>query len=107
MVSTRMTYPTAAVLQALAAGYRYGFDIAEHTGLRGGTIYPLLRRLEERGLVSAHWEDPDVGREEGRPSRKYYRLLATAGPLLAEARSRFPVALSAGPESAGVGGQGR
>jgi len=86
-----MTYATAAVLQALAAGYRYGFDIVEAIGVRGGTVYPLLRRLEARGLVSAEWEDAAIGRDEGRPSRRYYRLTAEAAPLLSTAKARFPV----------------
>lgn len=92
-----MTYPTAVVLQALEAGYRYGFDIAEATGLRGGTVYPLLRRLQERGLLAAEWEDVRIAREEGRPSRKYYRLLPDARPVLEEARRRYPA-----PELAGA-----
>jgi PadR family transcriptional regulator PadR len=91
-----MTYATAAVLQALAAGYRYGFDIVEAIGVRGGTVYPLLRRLEAHGLVAAEWEDAAIGREEGRPSRKYYRLTADANPLLATAASRFSVKFGRG-----------
>ena len=96
MSGIRMTYATAAVLQALAAGYQYGFDIVEAIGVRGGTVYPLLRRLEAHGLVSAEWEDAAIGREEGRPSRKYYRLTADANPLLATAASRFPVKFGRG-----------
>ena len=99
MSGIRMTYATAAVLQALAAGYRYGFDIVEAIGVRGGTVYPLLRRLEARGLVSAEWEDAAIGREEGRPSRKYYRLTPDANPLLSLATTRFPVTF--GPGTAG------
>jgi PadR family transcriptional regulator PadR len=91
-----MTYATSAVLQALSAGHRYGFDIVESTGVRGGTVYPLLRRLEARGLVAAEWEHVEIGRKEGRPSRKYYRLTPAAAPLVAEAESRFPVTLRNG-----------
>ena len=93
MSGVRLTYATAAVLQALAAGYRYGFDIAEATGVRGGTVYPLLRRLEARGLVVGEWEDATIGREEGRPSRKYYRLMSDADALIVEAKARYPVVL--------------
>lgn len=95
----RMTYATAAVLQALAAGYRYGFDIVEATGVRGGTVYPILRRLEAKGLVSAKWEDPEIGREEGRPSRRYYRLTPAADALASEAAQRFRVPLGILPAS--------
>lgn len=91
MASIRMTYTTAVVLQALARGLRYGFDIAGETGLRGGTVYPILRRLEEEGLVESSWEDVEVSRREGRPSRKYYRLLEAAEPVVAEAEGRYPI----------------
>lgn len=96
MGSLRMTYATAAVLQALAAGYRHGFDIVEAIGVRGGTVYPLLRRLEERGLVSAEWEEPEVGRQEGRPSRRYYRLTPAAAPFVELAHRRYPDGLRRG-----------
>ena len=42
-----------AVLQALAGGLRYGFDIIDATGLPSGTIYPALGKLEDAGLVIA------------------------------------------------------
>jgi PadR family transcriptional regulator len=91
----RMTWPTAQVLQALAAGFRHGFDIADATGLRGGTVYPILRRLEREGLVASEWEDAEIGREARRPTRKYYRLLYAAAPVLEKARSRYPSARGA------------
>lgn len=89
----RMTYATARVLQALDEGISHGFDIAEATGLRGGTVYPILRRLEEDGLVASSWEAASIGRREGRPSRKYYRLLKAARRVVDEARERFPFPL--------------
>jgi PadR family transcriptional regulator, regulatory protein PadR len=93
MSPIRMTYATARVLIALDAGVRYGFDIADVAGLRGGTVYPILRRLEEEGLVRSSWERPEIGRREGRPSRKYYQLRAAAQSLVEEARERFPFPL--------------
>jgi PadR family transcriptional regulator PadR len=91
MTGIRMTYATAAVLQALDAGLRYGFDIAEATRIRGGTVYPMLRRLEARGLVASEWEPAEIGRREGRPSRKYYELLPSAKDAVAQARARYPL----------------
>lgn len=88
----RMTHATARVLQALEAGCRYGFEIIESTRVRSGTVYPLLRRLEESGLVRSRWEDIDVAREESRPARKYYELTDRAAPALAAATERFPTA---------------
>ena len=97
----RMTYPTAMVLQALERGHRYGFDIIEATGVRSGTVYPLLRRLEEGGLVRSRWEPVSRARSDRRPPRKYYELTPKAAPLLERARARFPATVSAAsaPES--------
>ena len=71
-----MTYVTATILQAVASGYRYGFDIIDATGLPGGTVYPALRRLEDAGHLSASWEKEAIARAEPRPPRKYYELTA-------------------------------
>lgn len=86
----RMTYSTSAVLQALAEGLEYGFDIAQATGLRRGTVYPILRRLEESGLVASHWEEPETPRAEGRPPRRYYRLTPAAAAAVDRARAAYP-----------------
>lgn len=88
----RMTYPTAVVLQALDGGLRYGFDIAEATGLRGGTVYPILRRLEDAGVVRSKWEAIQISRKQGRPPRKYYTVAPSAAELIATARARYPLA---------------
>jgi DNA-binding PadR family transcriptional regulator len=85
----RMTHATAMVLQALANGHAYGFEIMDVTGLPGGTIYPALRRLEAAGLVDAEWEEGRVAQERGRPARKYYRLTASGAEALGEAAERF------------------
>lgn len=98
MSPIRMTYATARVLLALHEGVRYGFDIAEVAGLRGGTVYPILRRLEEEGLAESSWEPPEIGRDEGRPPRKYYRLRPAARSLVHEARERFPFPLRGVPD---------
>ena len=99
----RMTYSTAMVIQALSAGFRYGFDIAEATGLRGGTVYPILRRLKDAGMVEAQWEAVRVSREEGRPPRKYYRLTDASEDFLAAARLRFPLRVVAGAPQEDLG----
>lgn len=70
----RPGYATLAIMNAIAAGHRHGFDIIDVTGLPGGTVYPALGRLETEGLVASHWENPAIGREEGRPPRRYYEL---------------------------------
>lgn len=85
----RLTYATALVLEALDQGHVYGFDIIDVTHLRSGTVYPLLRRLEEVGLVRSSWESVSKARDESRPPRRYYALLPEAAPVLEAARARF------------------
>ncbi len=84
-----MTYPTALVLEALAAGRHHGFDIMDATDLPSGTVYPILRRLDEEGLVRSRWERETIARREQRPPRRYYELTAAGESRLAEARARF------------------
>jgi len=85
-----MTYPTAAVLMAIRHGHRYGFDVMDATGLPDGTVYPILRRLERRGVLAAAWEDEEVARREQRPARRYYGLTQQGEALAEEALGRFP-----------------
>jgi DNA-binding PadR family transcriptional regulator len=86
----RMTYATALVLEAIDQGHVYGFDIIDATRLRSGTVYPLLRRLEECGLVRSKWERIGEARRANRPARKYYELRSAAASVLDVARERFP-----------------
>ena len=83
------TYTTALVLEAIACGYHYGFDVMDVTGLPSGTVYPALRRLEEEAFVRSRWERAAVAREEGRPPRRYYEVSAAGEKWLAEARRQF------------------
>lgn len=87
---TRLTYATALVLLAIDRGHRYGFDIMDATGLPDGTIYPALRRLEDRGLLAASWEAEGEARRESRPARRYYALTAAGEALLRVSLERYP-----------------
>ena len=84
-----MTYQTALVLTALAAGRHHGFDIMDATDLPSGTVYPILRRLDDDGLVRSRWERDTQARKEQRPVRRYYELTASGEARLAEARARY------------------
>lgn len=84
----RLSYNAALVLQALARGHRYGFEVMSVTALPSGTVYPLLRRLEASELVESSWEDADPA-EAGRPRRRYYELTAAGRAALSEARERI------------------
>ncbi len=85
-----LTYPTATVLFAIRAGHRYGFDIMDATGLPDGTVYPILRRLEKRGVLEGAWEDETEAREEQRPQRRYYRMTRVGEESMVEVMDRFP-----------------
>ena len=50
--------------------WRYGYDISRNTGLKSGTLYPILMRLAEHRLLETSWETA----EEGRPPRHIYKL---------------------------------
>jgi len=73
------------ILGALTEGERYGYELAqrlEHAGLgriKGGTLYPLLARLETAGLVTSRWRPGAQG-----PGRKYYALTVQGRHTLAE-----------------------
>ena len=84
-----LTYTTAVILQAVANGYLYGFDIIDVTGVPSGTVYPALRRLVETGHLTSRWEEPAVAQAEPRPARKYYELTAEGRVVLAEAVKKF------------------
>jgi PadR family transcriptional regulator, regulatory protein PadR len=61
------------VLRALAADparWRYGYDLVTEVHLKSGSLYPILVRLADRGLLDTSWE-PGPG---SRPPRHLYRL---------------------------------
>jgi len=75
---------TTAVLLALAGdptAWRYGYELSQETGLKAGTMYPILMRLSDRGLLETSWES-DV--PVGRPPRHLYRLTDQGLELAAE-----------------------
>jgi PadR family transcriptional regulator, regulatory protein PadR len=79
-----------ALLAALAgAGGRwsYGYELTSLTGIRSGTLYPLLIRLEAQAYLEAEWQQPAA---TGRPPRHAYRLTA-AGQRLARLEAGTPV----------------
>ena len=73
-----------AVLRAIADGGRYGFEIMDATGLPGGTVYPVLARLERDGRLRSCWEDAEIAQTEKRPPRRYYDLSNRGRELLEE-----------------------
>jgi DNA-binding PadR family transcriptional regulator len=65
-----------AILDALLrrpSEWRHGYDLAQVVGLKSGTLYPILIRLQDRGMLEAKWMEPE---RPGRPARHAYRLSA-------------------------------
>jgi DNA-binding PadR family transcriptional regulator len=82
---------TLRVLEALLeapAAWHYGYALSQRTGLRSGTLYPLLMRLAEQGWLETRWTEPE---RPGRPPRHTYRLTTegsqAAAAQLANARA--------------------
>lgn len=78
------------MLLAIQAGHRYGFDVMDATGLPNGTVYPLLRRLERRGVLVGVWEDEGKAKGEQRPPRRYYRMTTAGEAAMEDVVARFP-----------------
>jgi DNA-binding PadR family transcriptional regulator len=89
MGKSYLSYAVTIILQTLASGYQYGFDIMDVTGLPSGTVYPALRRLEDLGFVESKWEKHAIAQREARPPRKYYELTREGETALAEAVKRY------------------
>ena len=53
--------------------WHYGYQLSKETGLTSGTLYPLLIRLSDQGLLESQWQDPEW---PGKPARHAYRLTA-------------------------------
>ncbi|RSM35277.1 PadR family transcriptional regulator [Amycolatopsis balhimycina DSM 5908] len=93
MARTRAASPqTVGVLQQLAQNaqdWQYGYDLSRSTGLKSGTLYPILIRLAEWGWLETRWAEPEC---IGRPARHLYRLttdgMAAAATLTATAEAR-------------------
>jgi DNA-binding PadR family transcriptional regulator len=72
----RFSPQTVTLLQALldrSHDWHYGYDLSQQTGLKSGTLYPILMRLERAGLLAARWQAPS---RPGAPPRHLYRLTA-------------------------------
>lgn len=75
---------TVAVLFALADApdaWRYGYDLCQELDLKAGTLYPILMRLADRGLLETAWE---TDAPPGRPPRHMYRLTGEGCKMTAE-----------------------
>jgi PadR family transcriptional regulator PadR len=78
---SEQTLALLAVLIEQPRKWRHGYDLSRDTGLQSGTLYPILMRLCDRGLLESKWEAPS---EPGRPPRHIYKLTVSGGALAKE-----------------------
>lgn len=86
MKTPRISRETHLVLERFlerSTDWRYGYELSRETGLKSGTLYPILMRLEKHKLLEARW----VTAGEGVPPRHTYRLTPN-GLELARSRVR-------------------
>ena len=53
------------------AAWRHGYELSQETGLKAGSMYPILIRLADKGWLETKWE---TELPAGRPPRHLYRL---------------------------------
>ena len=96
----RLSPQTLQVLDAFlqeTTEWKYGYDISRNTGLKSGTLYPILMRLAERRLLETSWETAEIGK----PPRHLYRLTPDG---LRFAREHNPLASAGRPQRAALSG---
>ncbi|HWC99184.1 MAG TPA: helix-turn-helix transcriptional regulator [Candidatus Sulfopaludibacter sp.] len=90
-LEAKLSHTAAIILQAIHAGYVYGYSVMEMTGLPSGTVYPALRRLERDGLIRSQWEAESAASSELRPPRKYYKITRSGKATLEASHKRYPL----------------
>ena len=81
--SRSLSAPARQVLAIMAGAgrrWRHGYELCRAAGIKSGTLYPLLIRLEAQGHLEAEW----LPAEPGRPPRHAYRLTAAGRRLALE-----------------------
>ncbi len=87
MKTPRMSPQTVSVLERFAerpSAWHYGYELSRETGLKSGTLYPILMRLAQHGMLETKW----VTTDEGVPPRHTYRLTATGVGVLGDSLYR-------------------
>jgi PadR family transcriptional regulator, regulatory protein PadR len=79
MIEPQLTPQVIALLEVMLRDPTdpwHGFELCKEAGLKSGTVYPALARLERAGWLDSEWEDVDPSLA-GRPRRRLYRLSGT------------------------------
>jgi PadR family transcriptional regulator, regulatory protein PadR len=82
---------TRALLEVMLSQrktWMHGYELSEQTSLKSGTLYPILMRLSDKGMLESRWE---ASPHEGRPPRNLYRLTALGITAATQLASDKPV----------------
>jgi PadR family transcriptional regulator PadR len=71
---SRQTQRLLAAMLEKPLNWRHGYELLKATGLQSGTLYPVLLRLSDQGLLEAQWREGD---KPGKLPRHVYRLTKT------------------------------
>ena len=102
MISPRLTTQTLAVVSTILSDPDadwYGLELSKRSGLKPGTIYPILDRLLKAEWLERRWEEIDPA-AEGRPRRRLYRLTGAGAPAARWALDEHLASLQAPRERA-------
>ena len=94
------------VLAQLEDKPSHGYEIAQQIDRRSNgavsfhaaSLYPVLYRLERRGLIAGRWVE-----KAGQRRRRYYTLTAAGRKVLAERRKNWSAFMQAVQAAAGLG----
>jgi PadR family transcriptional regulator PadR len=103
--SRRPSAQTTAVVLALAedpATWRYGYELCQQLQLKAGSVYPILMRLADRGLLETAWE---AQAPAGRPPRHLYRLTGPGRVMAAELAAAAKAVPAKAAQTGGVRGR--
>jgi DNA-binding PadR family transcriptional regulator len=77
--SSPQTRELLAAMSRKPRTWKYGYQLSKDTGLTSGTLYPILIRLSDQGMLESRWQEPDC---PGKPPRHAYRLTANGLALV-------------------------
>ncbi|MBM6576813.1 helix-turn-helix transcriptional regulator [Microvirga sp. SRT01] len=94
--SSKQAHSVFEALIARPEAWRHGYDLLQETQLKSGTLYPLLMRLADDGLLESEWCPPVP---PARAPRHAYRLTqagrAFARSMLAPMNVNGPLSIGA------------
>lgn len=85
--SSPQTRELLAAMAERPRSWHYGYELYKQTGLQSGTLYPLLMRLSDQGLLESQWLEPE---RPGKPPRHAYKLTPTGLALARQVAEPTP-----------------